>query len=121
MEQKLYLSSYYYDLDHPCGIVLLAFQKEDFSNYSLLKELYENFIEKKLKKIERFYYEIEQKDPGFSQKLLSEISKACEENTILAKDRGWNDFIKMEAMGWVKIELSRDKSEFYNYGFWEID
>jgi hypothetical protein len=121
MKQKLYLSSYYYDVDHPDGIVLIEFQKEDFSSYNLLKELYEEFIEKNLKKIDSSYYEIEQKDPDFSQKLLSEISKACEENTILAKDIGWKDFIKMHAMGWVVIELSRDKKEFYNDAFWKIE
>ena len=120
MEQKLYLSSYYGDVDHPNGIVLLEFQREDFGSYALLKELYEEFIEKNLKKIASYYWEIEQKDPGFSQGLLDEISKACEENTILAKDIGWNKFTKMHAMGWVVVELSRDKNVFYNDGFWKI-
>jgi hypothetical protein len=39
----------------------------------------------------------------------------------LAKDIGWKDFIKMRAMGWVKIEISRDKKEFYNDAFWKIE
>ena len=76
MEQKLYLSSYYYDLDHPCGIVLLAFQKEDFSNYFLLKELYENFIEKKLKKIECNYYEELSQNEGLYFSKFGTVAKS---------------------------------------------
>ena len=44
----------------------------------------------------------------------------CESNTVLANARGWKDFSEMKSMGWVVIQLARDKKEFFNDGFWEI-
>ena len=33
---------------------------------------------------------------------------------------GWDNFLKKHAMGWVIIELSKDKKEFYNDSFWTL-
>jgi len=125
MEEELYLSAYYHDPDHPYGIVLLKIIHEDFNNYILLKELYEEFIKLNLDTNERkhvsgYYWDREQKEHDFSQKLFCELNSMCEDNTILAKDRGWKDFSEMKYMGWVVIQLARDKKEFFNDGFWEI-
>ena len=119
--KNLCLSSYYDDPDHPTGIVFLKFEHEDFKNFSLLKDLYIELTGKNLKKAEGNYYQIISKDPDFGQKLISEIENACNEHTVLAKDSGWNKFIKNYAIGWVIIELSRDKKELYNDGFWKIN
>ena len=116
----IYLSAYYHDADHPCGIVLLEFHEENFNSYNLLKELHEEFVNKNFKIVSSYYYDLEQKDPSFPQKLFDEILKACSENIVLAKDHGWNDFTIRKYMGWVIVELSYDKNDFYNDGFWEI-
>ena len=116
----LFLSSYYYDLDHPSGIVAIEFKEENFDNYTLIKELYEELINSETKKVSSYYFDIQQKDPDFDQRLLDEIKLACTENKVIAKDYGWDNFLKKHAMGWVIIELSKDKKEFYNDSFWTI-
>ena len=72
-------------------------------------------------KSESYYYEINEKDPDFGERLVNELSDACLEHIVIAKeDRGWNKFEKKIGLGWVIIELSRDKKAFYNDSFWKI-
>ena len=47
MKEKLFLSSYYDDLDHPKGAVLIKFIHEDFKDGTLLKNLHNKLIEMK--------------------------------------------------------------------------
>ena len=117
----LFLSSYYKDYDHPSGIVFIEFKNKKFDKYNLLKDLYQQLINSKTKKVSSYYYEIQQDNPNFDQQLLDEIMLACNENKVIAKDRGWKDFLNKKAMGWVIIELSEDKKEFFNDHFWSID
>ena len=126
MEKELFLSAHYHDPDHPCGIVLLKIINEDFNNYILLKELYEEFIKLNLdnngiKHVSSYYWEREQKEHDFSQKLFNELNSICESNIVLAKDIGWKNFSEMKYLGWAVIQIARDKKEFYNDGFWKIE
>ena len=154
MKEKLFLSSYYHDPDHPCGIVFIEFLHEDFKEGTLLKDLYKELIEMKNIKTKQelalesyklqysqlsshdqdmvdmnyrdnakavsYYYEINEKDPDFGERLVNELSEACIEHKVIAKDRGLNDFENKKYLGWVIIELSRDKTAFYNDSFWKI-
>tara|TARA_B100001063_G_C16697522_1_gene520681 strand:+ start:28 stop:393 length:366 start_codon:yes stop_codon:yes gene_type:complete len=120
MKEKLFLSTYYDDPDHPSGIVALEFKEENFEKYKLMKDLYEELISSDTKKVTSNYYQVQQEDPDFDQHLVDEINLACKENTILAKDRGWDNFQFKKYLGWVIVELSRDKKEFYNDSFWKI-
>ena len=54
----LFLSSYYYDLDNPSGIVAIEFKEENFDNYTLIKELYEELINSETKKVSSYYFDI---------------------------------------------------------------
>ena len=47
---KLFLSSYYHDPDHPCGIVVLEFKEENFDKYILIRELYNKLMNSETKK-----------------------------------------------------------------------
>jgi hypothetical protein len=120
MKEKLFLSSYYDDPDHPSGIIAIEFEEENFEKYQLMRDLYEELISSDQKKVSSYYYEVQQEDPNFDQRLVDEINLVCNENIILAKDRGWDDFQCKKSLGWVIVELSRDKKEFYNDSFWEI-
>ena len=74
-------------------------------------------INSETKKVSSYYFDIQHKDPDCDQLLLDEVKLACTENKVISKDYGWDNFLKKHAMGWVIIELSKDKKEFYNDSF----
>ncbi len=119
--EKMYINAYYHDPDHPTGIVLIEIYKPDFSKYKYLKMLYNEFKINNFKRVDGYYYEIEQNDPDFSNMIVAEITAVCNENKAIAKDSGWNDFIELKYMGWIRIEFALNKNELYNDGFWRLD
>tara|TARA_B110000285_G_scaffold221184_1_gene273791 strand:+ start:313 stop:810 length:498 start_codon:yes stop_codon:yes gene_type:complete len=66
------------------------------------------------------YYQRIEDDPDFGERYFTELSEACIEHKVIAKGRDWDDFENKKALGWIEIELSRDKTAFYNDGFWKI-
>ena len=56
-------------------------------------------INSETKKVSSYYFDIQQKDPDFDQRLLDEIKLACTENKVIAKDYGWDNFLKKTCDG----------------------
>jgi hypothetical protein len=122
MIEKLYLSAYYDDPDHPSGIVIVEINMQNFDNYKILKAQYEDFKAKKSIKLSNNYFDVieVQKNTEFVSQLYKEVCQICEENKVIGKDTGWNEFENLNAYGWIIFELSHDIKALFNDSFWEV-
>ena len=117
---KLYLNSYFYDYDHPYGIIIYEIEKEELGNYSLLNNMYKELI-KSEKIINNRIFKCDQ------IKLAKEIIMLNKDVKSLATDRGWKEYCELKfdekdvknILDWVVIELSTNKELLYNDFFWD--
>ena len=124
---KLYLSSYFYDPDHPYGIVLMETSQEKLEKYPLLNSICTELI--KTGETQEFTRDYDRNE------LSKEIIRASKENKILSQAigvnarRGWSEYSNMElpnrssTLNWAIIELAINKEELFNDSFWgeEVD
>jgi hypothetical protein len=117
----MFLNVYYHDSDHPNGIALVKLNDLDYTEFPLINELYsELFIQKKTV-VSSYYYEREQKEIDFGQRLVNEVLQVIKSQELLAKDVGWDNFIQHKSLGWVVLQLSEIKTQLYNDSFWDFN
>jgi len=144
---ELYISFYFYDCDWPYQVALIRCKHEDFEPGSLASVLFAKLnndvipdsifasgieeprgsYRKEFEDLDirisgcGFYKEIEN-DPSFGLKLGNELVSLCKEHTVLGKGRGYQEVVNnAPGMGWMGIEMSRDKRKFFNDSFDGMD
>lgn len=119
--KEVYINIYYHDPDHPKGIVLIKACDESFTDYRVIQQLYQEFIQKGCSLVSSYYYDKNETDANFALHLYNEVNTLCSQHEVLAKDFGWDDFMQMKYMGWVVVQISTSKNELYNDGFWSMN
>tara|TARA_A100001037_G_scaffold219021_1_gene196940 strand:+ start:286 stop:669 length:384 start_codon:yes stop_codon:yes gene_type:complete len=120
---KLYLNSYFYDPDHPYGIIIMEITQEKIEKYPLLNSMYNELISSGEEKINNHSFNCEDNE------LAKEIILLSKENPPLARARGWKEYCNLEDpqrihnLSWAIIELANNKDVLVNDFFWgkEVD
>jgi len=118
---KLYLNSYFYDFDHPYGIIIYEIEKDELGNFFLLNNMCNELIKSEKKIINNRTFKCDQ------IKLAQEIIMLNKDVKPLATDRGWKEYCDLKfddndvknILDWVVIELSINKGLVYNDFFWD--
>jgi len=112
---------YYHDSDHPNGIAIVKLKNLDYSQFPLINELYSELVNQKKSVVSSYYFEREQKEIDFGQRLVNEVLQVINSQDLLANDVGWDNFIQHKYLGWVVLQLSETKAQLYNDGFWNLN
>ena len=120
---KLYLNSYFYDPDHPYGIIIMETTREKIERYTLLNSMYNELISSGEDKINNHSFNCD------DTKLANEIILLSKKNPPLAMARGWKEYCNLEDpqridnLCWAIVELANKKDVLVNDFFWgkEVD